>query len=60
MGGIGKTALAIKLGQSIQSQFNFVIWRSLRNAPSLEELLAEIIQFISNKKETTLPEKAEE
>jgi WD40 repeat protein len=60
MGGIGKTALAIKLGQSIQSQFNFVIWRSLRNAPSLEELLAEIIQFISNKKETTLPEKVED
>ncbi len=56
MGGIGKTALVIKTAQSIQSQFNFVLWRSLRNAPSLEKLLAEIIQFISHKKETKLPD----
>ncbi len=36
MGGIGKTALAIKIAQTIQSKFSFVLWRSLRNAPSLE------------------------
>ncbi|VEP12415.1 conserved hypothetical protein [Hyella patelloides LEGE 07179] len=57
MGGIGKTALAIKIAQSIQYQFNFVIWRSLRNAPSCKSILADIIQFVSNKKETKLPDK---
>ncbi|BAU67468.1 WD-repeat protein (plasmid) [Stanieria sp. NIES-3757] len=60
MGGIGKTALAIKIAQSIQSNFNFIIWRSLRNAPFLDDLLAEIIQFISNKQVTTLPKKVED
>jgi transcriptional regulator with XRE-family HTH domain len=28
MGGIGKTALAVKLAESIQDQFQYVIWRS--------------------------------
>jgi len=48
MGGIGKTALAAKLAQQLQSGFEFVIWRSLRNAPPVEEILAELIQFLSN------------
>ena len=48
MGGIGKTALAAKLAQQVQSGFEFVIWRSLRNAPPVEEILAELIQFLSN------------
>ena len=48
MGGIGKTSLAVKLVQHIQNSFNFVIWRNLRNAPPLKDLLAEIIQFLSN------------
>jgi WD40 repeat protein/transcriptional regulator with XRE-family HTH domain len=48
MGGIGKTALAAKLAQKLQSGFEFVIWRSLRNAPPVEEILAELIQFLSN------------
>ncbi|MGF1539565.1 MAG: NACHT domain-containing protein [Pleurocapsa sp.] len=55
MGGIGKTALAIKTAQTIQTEFQFVFWRSLRNAPLLTNLLAEIIQFVSNKQETKLP-----
>ena len=48
MGGIGKTALAAKLAQMLQSGFEYVIWRSLRNAPPPEEILAELIQFLSN------------
>jgi len=31
IGGIGK-ALAAKLGQQIQTQFEVVVWRSLQNA----------------------------
>ncbi|GAB4235889.1 MAG: NB-ARC domain-containing protein [Stanieria sp.] len=56
MGGIGKTSLAIQVGQKVQSKFDFLIWRSLRNAPLLEDTLSEIIQFISHKQETKLPE----
>ena len=47
MGGIGKTSLAVKLAREIASEFDFVIWRSLRNAPPLYQLIASIIQFLS-------------
>ena len=58
MGGIGKTALSVKLAQQIQDDFELVIWRSLRNAPPLLELLADLIQFLSNGRENaaSLPE----
>lgn len=52
MGGIGKTALSVKLAQKIQDEFEFVIWRSLRNAPSLATLLADLVPFLSNQQET--------
>jgi WD40 repeat protein len=55
MGGIGKTALSVKLAQQLQEQFEFVVWRSLRNAPPLEELLT-IIRFLSRQQEAHLPE----
>jgi len=55
MGGIGKTALAAKLAQQLQSGFEFVIWRSLRNAPPVEQILAELIKFLSNQEEIHLP-----
>ena len=55
MGGMGKTALAIKLAEQVQSQFEFVIWRSLRNAPPFTVLIAELILFLSNQKEVELP-----
>jgi len=29
MGGIGKTALSVKLAEQIQGEFEYVIWRSL-------------------------------
>jgi WD40 repeat protein len=56
MGGIGKTSLSIKLAQKIQAQFDYVIWRSLRNAPPIQEILADIIKFLSNQQKTDLPE----
>jgi WD40 repeat protein len=55
MGGIGKTALSVKVAQQIQDKFDFIIWRSLRNAPPIEDILAEIIQFLSGQQETNLP-----
>lgn len=52
LGGIGKTALSVKLAQQLQTEFEFVIWRSLRNAPSLEILLADLVPFLSHQRET--------
>ena len=55
IGGIGKTTLAAKLTEEIQRSFEYLIWRSLRNAPSVFELLAELIQFLSQGTEIHLP-----
>ncbi|MEW6494437.1 MAG: NB-ARC domain-containing protein [Cyanobacteriota bacterium] len=55
MGGIGKTALAVKLAESIQEQFEYFIWRSLRYSPPLEEILVELIQFLSNQQQADIP-----
>ncbi len=55
MGGIGKTSLSVKLAQQVQHQFEYVIWRSLRNAPPVLEVLAELIQFLSDQEAKDLP-----
>ena len=46
MGGVGKTALTVKLAKQIQEQFDYLIWRSLSSAPSLEELLADLARIL--------------
>ncbi|OUL28021.1 hypothetical protein BV372_25295 [Nostoc sp. T09] len=48
MGGIGKSACSVKLAQILQAEFEFIIWRSLANAPPLETLLTDLILFLSN------------
>ncbi|PSB13648.1 hypothetical protein C7B76_19095 [filamentous cyanobacterium CCP2] len=53
MGGIGKTSLSVKLAQEIQGSFQFVIWRSLRNAPPLNTLLGDLVSFISVQEDTS-------
>ena len=56
MGGIGKTSLAVKLVEQVQDKFEYLIWRSLRNAPPAKELLTELILFLSHHQEVNLPE----
>jgi DNA-binding CsgD family transcriptional regulator len=60
MGGIGKTALAVQLARQLQDRFELVIWRSLRNAPPIQEILADLLKFLSNSQETDLPEDVDE
>lgn len=59
MGGIGKTTLSIKFAEKTKSKFDCVIWKSLRDTPPIEEVLASIIEFLSEGKETeaNLPER---
>ncbi len=59
MGEMGKTAVAVKLAEQIQDRFEYVIWRSLRNAPTINEILAQLIQFLSDQQEINLPETLE-
>lgn len=54
MGGIGKTALAVKLAEQVQDKFEYVIWRSLRNAPPIQETLTNLISLLSNQQGTSL------
>ncbi len=54
MGGMGKTSLSIKLAEEVQKEFDFVIWRSLRYAPSFEDKITECIKILSNQEITTL------
>ncbi len=55
MGGIGKTALATFVAANVQEQFTAVIWRSLRNAPPLAELLRQWLHVLSPHAEQELP-----
>ena len=70
MGGMGKTTLTAKLAQSLanpvgeekeadsgngRSHFDRIIWRSLLNAPPLDELLPEWLQFLSAQQLTQMP-----
>ncbi|TAE95955.1 MAG: hypothetical protein EAZ79_16245 [Oscillatoriales cyanobacterium] len=48
IGGIGKTSLSVKLAQQIQSQFEFAIWRSLQQAPTLDVILSNILPILTN------------
>jgi hypothetical protein len=52
MGGIGKSACSVKLAQLLQGEFEFIIWRSLANAPPLEVLLTDLVLFLSNQQRT--------
>jgi WD40 repeat protein len=47
LGGIGKTALAIKLAEQVQPKFESLIWRSLRHLPTPDNLLQEILSVLT-------------
>jgi WD40 repeat protein/transcriptional regulator with XRE-family HTH domain/DNA-binding MarR family transcriptional regulator len=46
IGGIGKSSLAVKLAQQLEAEFEVIIWRSLRNAPPLDNWLEDVLQFL--------------
>ncbi|MBA2393034.1 MAG: TIR domain-containing protein [Ktedonobacteraceae bacterium] len=51
IGGVGKTDLSLKLAQDIQGRFDYVIWRRLLDAPTVSEILVDLIKFLSNQQE---------
>jgi transcriptional regulator with XRE-family HTH domain len=60
LGGIGKTTLAQKVVAQFQSEFEVVIWRSLRQSPPLEEVLSAILKSILPDPDITLPDSTSE
>ncbi|AFZ11543.1 WD-40 repeat-containing protein [Crinalium epipsammum PCC 9333] len=56
MTGCGKTSLSVQFAQQNQTQFDFVIWRSLRNSPSVTDLVTTLIEFISQQPAKNLPD----
>jgi WD40 repeat protein len=55
MGGAGKTALITHVALAARRHFDAVLWRSLRNAPPLDELLADAIRSLTNQQRAALP-----
>lgn len=47
MGGIGKSLLATRLAHDLAPSFERIFWRSLRDAPTPGEWLAEAIRFLA-------------
>lgn len=47
IGGMGKSTLAIRLMHEVAEQFDAVVFRSLRDAPHCEDLIADLLQGIS-------------
>jgi transcriptional regulator with XRE-family HTH domain len=54
MGGIGKSALAVTVMREVAPQFEVVIWRSLRDAPTCESLLDDCLQVLAPQSLLTL------
>ncbi len=54
IGGIGKTTLASIITERVKEQFTYVFWYTLQNAPLLEEVLRECLQFLSGQAQTVV------
>jgi len=52
---IGKSAIALQLIQQTQTEFDYIIWRSLSNTPTLSTLQTELKQVFSRSQPTPLP-----
>ena len=55
LGGIGKSALAVSLMHKVSGHFGVVIWRSLRDLPTCEELLNDLLRILTPQALSTLP-----
>jgi WD40 repeat protein len=60
MGGIGKTALAVKLAEQVQHAFDYAIWLNLRDAPPISQKMRQLIAFLSQQQQTDLPTSLDE
>jgi WD40 repeat protein len=55
IGGIGKTTLVVTAVGQVMEEFDYIFWRSLQNAPLIENILEMCILFLSNQQQAQLP-----
>ena len=55
LSGIGKSAIALKLIEQTQTEFDYIIWLSLTNTPTLSTLQTELKQFLGRSQQFPLP-----
>ncbi|MEG3925902.1 MULTISPECIES: ATP-binding protein [unclassified Microcoleus] len=55
LSGIGKSAIALKLIEQIQTEFDYIIWLSLTNTPTLSTVQTELKQFFGRSQQPSLP-----
>jgi hypothetical protein len=55
LSGIGKSDLALKLIKQTQTEFDYIIWVSLTNTPTLSTLQTELKQFFGRSPQPPLP-----
>jgi WD40 repeat protein/transcriptional regulator with XRE-family HTH domain len=55
LGGIGKSALVVKVMHQVAEHFQVVLWRSLRDAPPCEVLLESCLQVLAPEPLADLP-----
>ena len=60
MGGIGKSALVVSIMYQLLEHFELVIFRSLRDAPALEDLLDNCLQVLAPQLLSILPANLEQ
>ncbi|HLO86268.1 MAG TPA: NB-ARC domain-containing protein [Nostocaceae cyanobacterium] len=52
LSGIGKSAIALKLIEQIQTEFDYIIWQNLSDTPTLSALQNQLKQFFSQSQQT--------
>lgn len=60
IGGIGKTTFTATAARELLGSFERIWWRSLKNMPSIEQLVTSCLQFLFSKQHRELPDMFEE
>ncbi len=55
LSGIGKSTIALKLIEQTQTEFDYIIWLSLTNTPTLSTIQTELKQFFGRSQQPPLP-----
>jgi hypothetical protein len=55
LSGIGKSAIALKLIEQTQTEFDYIIWLSLADTPTLSTIQTELKQFFGRSPQPPLP-----
>lgn len=60
MGGLGKTSIVIELAKQVSQQFDYVIWRSVRNGPPFEFMIYELSKRLVAHADTTISQSVDQ